>query len=407
VECVGSVDELLRDRAVEAVLIATPVTTHFALARACLRSGRHTFVEKPLTSTAAEAEELIRIADRAGVTLMVGHTFEYSPPVVKIREIIESGTMGEIFYISAIRVNLGIHQRDVSVVWDLAPHDLSMLFYWLGEVPTAVTMTDGAFVQPLISDVAFINLQFESGKIANIQASWLSPSKLRQTTIVGSHKMLIYDDTNAMERVKVFDRGVEFKDPQTFNEFTLTYRTGRHRFAAGERGGAVGDRDGSLPRMRQIRSDAEDRRPVGPSRGARARGDRAERTERKPPRADRLGPRWNERRAGVARRRGRAARDRERRRPPSAPRGTPGSRQRRDGCVAGDRLVSPGVVEDAAHVIEVDPARCSPEGARGAEEPIPGIQIYPGVEIGDGAVWSRPSSSASRRADGSRESYAS
>ena len=226
VECVGSVDELLRDRAVEAVLIATPVTTHFALARACLRSGRHTFVEKPLTSTAAEAEELIRIADRAGVTLMVGHTFEYSPPVVKIREIIESGTMGEIFYISAIRVNLGIHQRDVSVVWDLAPHDLSMLFYWLGEVPAAVTMTDGAFVQPLISDVAFINLQFESGKIANIQASWLSPSKLRQTTIVGSHKMLIYDDTNAMERVKVFDRGVEFKDPQTFNEFTLTYRTG-------------------------------------------------------------------------------------------------------------------------------------------------------------------------------------
>jgi predicted dehydrogenase len=226
VECVGSVDELLRDRAVEAVLIATPVTTHFALARACLRSGRHTFVEKPLTSTAAEAEELIRIADRAGVTLMVGHTFEYSPPVVKIREIIESGSMGEIFYISAIRVNLGIHQRDVSVVWDLAPHDLSMLFYWLGEVPTAVTMTDGAFVQPLISDVAFINLQFGSGKIANIQASWLSPSKLRQTTIVGSHKMLIYDDTNAMERVKVFDRGVEFKDPQTFNEFTLTYRTG-------------------------------------------------------------------------------------------------------------------------------------------------------------------------------------
>jgi predicted dehydrogenase len=145
---------------------------------------------------------------------------------VKIRDVIESGSLGEIFYISAIRVNLGIHQRDVSVVWDLAPHDLSMLFYWLGEVPSAVTMTDGAFVQPLISDVAFINLQFDSGKIANIQASWLSPSKLRQTTIVGSHKMLIYDDTNAMERVKIFDRGVEFKEPQTFNEFTLSYRTG-------------------------------------------------------------------------------------------------------------------------------------------------------------------------------------
>jgi len=157
---------------------------------------------------------------------MVGHTFEYSPPVVKIREIIESGTMGEIFYISAIRVNLGIHQRDVSVVWDLAPHDLSMLLYWLDETPSAVSMTDGAFVQPLISDVAFINLQFESGKIANIQSSWLSPRKLRQTTIVGSHKMLIYDDTNTMEQVKVFDRGVEFREPETFGEFALTYRTG-------------------------------------------------------------------------------------------------------------------------------------------------------------------------------------
>jgi predicted dehydrogenase len=220
------VDDLLRDDDVEAVLIATPVTTHYALARTCLRAGRHTFVEKPLAATSVEAEEMIRLANRQGVTLMVGHTFEYSPPAMKIKEIIDSGSLGEIFYVSAIRVNLGIHQRDVSVVWDLAPHDLSMLFYWLGEVPAAVTMTGGAFVQPLISDVAFINLQFESGKIANIQASWLSPSKLRQTTIVGSHKMLIYDDTNAMERVKVFDRGVEFKDPQTFQEFTLTYRTG-------------------------------------------------------------------------------------------------------------------------------------------------------------------------------------
>ena len=222
----GSLEALLADPSVEAVVLATPVSTHHALARACLRSGRHTFVEKPLCATTAEAEDLILEAEEAGVALMVGHTFEYSPPVVKIKEIIDSGSLGEIYYISAIRVNLGIHQRDVSVVWDLAPHDLSMLFYWLGETPSAVSMTGGAFVQPLISDVAFINLQFESGKIANIQASWLSPRKLRQTTIVGSHKMLIYDDTNAMERVKVFDRGVEFREPQTFDEFSLTYRTG-------------------------------------------------------------------------------------------------------------------------------------------------------------------------------------
>lgn len=224
--CLSSVEDLLADRSIEAVMIATPVSTHFPLARACLKSGRHTFVEKPLTASSAEAEELIRIGESAGVALMVGHTFEYSPPVVKIKEIIESGSLGDIYYVSAIRVNLGIHQKDVSVVWDLAPHDLSMLFYWLDEAPSAVAMMGGAYVQPHIADVAFVNLQFASGAIANVQVSWLSPSKLRQTTIVGSQKTLIYDDTNPMERVKVFDRGVEFQEPQTFNEHTLTYRTG-------------------------------------------------------------------------------------------------------------------------------------------------------------------------------------
>ncbi len=224
--CLEDADELLADRSIEAVLIATPVSTHYPLAKAALESGRHTFVEKPLAASVAEAEDLIRIADHVGVTLMVGHTFEFSPPAVKIKQIIESGSLGDIYYVSAIRVNLGIHQKDVSVVWDLAPHDLSMLFYWLDEAPSAVAMMGGAYVRPSISDVAFINLQFASGTIANIQVSWLSPSKLRQTTIVGSQKMLIYDDTNAMERVKVFDRGVEFRDPVTFNEYTLTYRTG-------------------------------------------------------------------------------------------------------------------------------------------------------------------------------------
>lgn len=226
VRAVSGVSELLADSSVEAVVIATPVATHYGLARACLRAGRATFVEKPLCANEAEAEDLVREAEEASVPLMVGHTFEYSPPVVKIKEIIDSGSLGEIYYVSAVRVNLGIHQKDVSVVWDLAPHDLSMLFYWLGETPSAVSMTGGAFVQPLISDVAFVNLQFESGKIANIQASWLSPRKLRQTTVVGSHKMLIYDDTNTVERVKIFDRGVEFREPETFGEFSLTYRTG-------------------------------------------------------------------------------------------------------------------------------------------------------------------------------------
>jgi predicted dehydrogenase len=224
--CVGTVEELLSDRGIEAILIATPVSTHHGVAKACLLSGRHTFVEKPLAASSAEAEDLVRTADAAGLTLMVGHTFEFSPPVMKVKRVIESGDLGQVYYVSAIRVNLGIHQKDVSVVWDLAPHDLSMFLYWLGEVPTAVSMMGGAFVQPEISDVAFINLQFASGTIANIQVSWLSPSKLRRTTIVGSKQMLIYDDTNPTERVKIYDRGVEFKDPVTYGEYTLTYRTG-------------------------------------------------------------------------------------------------------------------------------------------------------------------------------------
>lgn len=224
--CVGTVEELLNDRSIDAVLIATPVSTHHAIAKECLLSGRHTFVEKPLAASTAEAEDLVRTAEAAGLTLMVGHTFEFSPPVMKVKKIIESGDLGLVYYASAIRVNLGIHQKDVSVVWDLAPHDLSMFLYWLGEAPTAVSMMGGAFVQPDISDVAFINLQFASGTVANIQVSWLSPSKLRRTTIVGSRQMLIYDDTNPTERVKVYDRGVEFKDPVTYGEYALTYRTG-------------------------------------------------------------------------------------------------------------------------------------------------------------------------------------
>ncbi len=226
VRTVGDVDQVWADSSIEATLIATPVTTHHGLGKASLAAGKHTFIEKPIAASTAEAEDLVRTAEQAGLTLMVGHTFEYSPPVMKIREIIQSGSLGQIYYVSAVRVNLGIHQKDVSVVWDLAPHDLSMLFYWLNEVPTQVSMLGGAFVQPTVSDVAFINLQFESGIVGSIQVSWLSPSKLRHITIVGSKKMLVYDDTNAVERVKIYDRGVEFKEPTSFGEYTLTYRTG-------------------------------------------------------------------------------------------------------------------------------------------------------------------------------------
>jgi predicted dehydrogenase len=219
-------DEVLASPDIDGVLIATPLVTHYPLALQALQAGKHVFVEKPFTGSSEQALELIQLAKRKDLTVMVGHTFRYSPPVVKIREILEKGELGQVFYISSTRVNLGLHQKDVSVIWDLAPHDLSMLLYWLGETPREVLATGKDFVQKGIPDVAFIYLKFDSGAIVHVQVSWLAPSKLRRTTIVGSAKMLVYDDTENIEQVKIFDKGVDYKDPDTFGEYQLSYRTG-------------------------------------------------------------------------------------------------------------------------------------------------------------------------------------
>jgi predicted dehydrogenase len=219
-------DVVLGDREVDAVVIATPISTHYGLARAALEAGKHVFVEKPMTSNAADARALTELADRLDLTLMVGHTFVFSPPVRKVKDIIESGELGDIYFVTTQRVNLGLHQKDVSVVWDLAPHDISILYYWLGEAAESVSTTGRGCVVPSIPDVAFINLRFPSGIVAEIQASWLSPVKLRRTIVVGSQKMLIYDDTENVEKVKLFDHGVDFQEPTDFGEFQLSYRTG-------------------------------------------------------------------------------------------------------------------------------------------------------------------------------------
>jgi len=217
---------VLSDASVDAVLVATPIGTHHSIAKAALEAGKHVFVEKPMTADAAQACELVELAAERGLTLMVGHTFVFSPPVRKVKEIIAAGELGEIYFITTQRVNLGLHQKDVSVVWDLAPHDLSILYYWLGEAPTSVNVTGRGCIVPSIPDVAFVNLRFPSGVVAEVQVSWLSPVKLRRTIVVGSQKMLIYDDTENVEKVKVFDHGVDFKDPTDFGEFQLSYRTG-------------------------------------------------------------------------------------------------------------------------------------------------------------------------------------
>jgi len=221
-----SVDDLLADPELDAVLIATPISTHHELAMRALRAGKHVFVEKPLATSVEQCDELCATAEDARLTLMVGHTFVYSPPVRTVKRILESGELGDVYFITCSRVNLGLHQRDVSVVWDLAPHDLSILEYWLGETPLSVQAMGRSCINNGIPDVAFLSVHYASGVIAELQVSWLSPIKLRRTIIVGSKKMLLYDDTESVEKVKIFDQGVNFKDPATFGEFQLSYRTG-------------------------------------------------------------------------------------------------------------------------------------------------------------------------------------
>jgi predicted dehydrogenase len=217
--------QVLEDDSVDAIVIATPVSSHHPLAAAALQAGKHVFIEKPLAASEEESLELIALANERGKVLMPGHTFLYSPSVNSIRDLIRSGELGEIYFISMSRVNLGLHQPDVSVAWDLGPHDFSILRYWLEETPTHVSALARGCVMPDTPDVAFINMEFASGTIAHVQLSWLAPSKLRRTTIVGSHKMVVYDDTSN-EPVRVFDSGVDMRDPETFGEYRLSYRTG-------------------------------------------------------------------------------------------------------------------------------------------------------------------------------------
>ncbi len=218
-------DEVLNDPSVDGVLLATPVHTHYELACRCLEAGKHTFVEKPLASSSQHAQNLVELASERELVLVCGHTFLYSPPVRAVRKLIEDGELGELYFVSSSRVNLGLHQRDVSVIWDLGPHDFSILLYWLGESPSKIRAIGRDSIVRGIADVAFVTMEFPSGLIANVELSWLAPSKLRRTVLVGSQKMVVYED-DSPEAVRVFDRGVVYKDPETFGEYHLSYRSG-------------------------------------------------------------------------------------------------------------------------------------------------------------------------------------
>jgi predicted dehydrogenase len=218
-------EQLLEDPDTDAIVIATPVGTHFELAAASLAAGKHTFVEKPLAPSAALAGELIARAGRAGRVLMCGHTFLFSPPVRAVRRMLDAGALGDVYFASSSRVNLGPYRSDVSVVWDLGPHDFSILLYWFGEPPATLRATGRDALASGIADVAFIAMTFPGGVVANVELSWLAPSKLRRTVLVGSERMLVYDDGGS-EPIRLFDRGIVLARGEPLGQSRLAYRTG-------------------------------------------------------------------------------------------------------------------------------------------------------------------------------------
>lgn len=227
IEGVTDYEHFLNGVGLDAVVVATPVKQHFSLAKAALMAGKHTFVEKPMASSAAECEELIDIAKRNGLILMIGHTFLYSAPVRKIFDIIQAGDIGDIRYINSRRLNLGLFQNDINVAWDLAPHDISIILHILGEFPLTVNCQGNAHVTPNIEDVTNMSLTFRQKRFATIQSSWLEPRKVREMTIVGTRRMIVYDDLQAHEKIKIYDVRVE-RPPHydTFAEFHYSYHYG-------------------------------------------------------------------------------------------------------------------------------------------------------------------------------------
>ena len=222
---IASFEEMLADDAVEAVVIATPPTTHARLAKRALLAGKHVLVEKPLATTVSDGLELAELAKTTELTLMPGHTFIYSPAVNTVRELIETDVIGDIHFVTSSRMNLGKYQRD-GVVCDLAPHDLSILLYWLKQSVVEVSALGSCVFREGVPETAFVTLTFTTGTTANVQLSWLAPRKVRQMIVVGSKRMVQYDDTAADEPVRVYDRGMDVGPPSNFGEHQLVYRSG-------------------------------------------------------------------------------------------------------------------------------------------------------------------------------------
>jgi predicted dehydrogenase len=217
--------ELLESPAIDAIAVVTPVSSHFKLAKAALENGKHVFIEKPFTSTTQQAEELIELAERKNLKIMVDHTFLFTGAVRKIRELIDNGVLGRLYYYDSTRVNLGLFQHDVSVVWDLAPHDLSIMSFLIPEEPEAVIATGQAHLNGHV-DVAFLTVYFPGNTIAHINVNWLSPVKVRTTLIGGEKKMVVWNDLEADEKIKIYDKGAQMGNGQGLYDLMVSYRSG-------------------------------------------------------------------------------------------------------------------------------------------------------------------------------------
>ena len=221
-------EEVLKDNGVDAIAIATPVHSHFPIAKACLESGKHVLIEKPLASSVAQGEELVNLAEKNNLRLMCDHTFCYTGAVRKIQEIVKSGVLGDLHYFDSVRVNLGLFQQDVNVVWDLAPHDLSIVDFVVDEKPVLVSAHGVSHAGNDIENIAYISLGYQNSFIAHFHVNWLSPVKVRKTMIAGSEKMLVWNDLDQAEKIKIYDKGIEVKQSEREQKERLlvSYRSG-------------------------------------------------------------------------------------------------------------------------------------------------------------------------------------
>ena len=227
IKATTEIEDIFEDKNIDAVVIATPVSSHYELAKKCLQAGKHTFIEKPMASSVDECRELLALSLDQSLALMVGHTFIYSPPVKKIKELVDSGDLGEIQYVSSRRLNLGLFQKDINVAWDLAPHDISIILYVLKDKPVSVNCQGKAHFSSGVEDVCNMSINFANGGFCTIQSSWLDPNKVREMTFVGEKRMLVYNDLEPNEKIKIYDKHVEIPPHyDTFAEFHYAYHYG-------------------------------------------------------------------------------------------------------------------------------------------------------------------------------------